>query len=54
MNKAELSMRTAHGEIGTFFEGFSDYFELMDIHNKQPYSLNSAIHNTHRLVQIIC
>ena len=34
MSKAELSMRKAHGEMGTFFVGFGEYLELRDRHKR--------------------
>lgn len=34
MNKYQLSMRTAHGVIGTFFAGFGEDFKLREINKK--------------------
>ncbi|GGI82544.1 hypothetical protein [Legionella impletisoli] len=38
MNKVNLSMRIAHGEKGTFFKGFGEYFELKKV-NKKSFAL---------------
>ncbi|MFO9250777.1 hypothetical protein SDA24_09940 [Legionella pneumophila serogroup 8] len=38
MNNERLSMRKAHGEKGTFFEGFGENFELIKV-NKKTYAL---------------
>lgn len=53
MHKHQLSMRKAHGESGTFFVGVSENFKFRDMHKRPMHSLNFAIHNTHRLVQVI-
>jgi hypothetical protein len=39
MNKYQLSMRAAHGVIGTFFAGFGEDFKLREINKKSDVLL---------------
>lgn len=44
-------MRKAHDEIDTFLLDFGEMTKIKILLKKLIYSLNFAIHNTHRLVK---